>query len=65
VRASLVFLPGFDVSIKPGAEHLACDDLLRAVCGFCLVSDQPGWEDQAVRQVELLVDGLRYRASRV
>jgi RNA-directed DNA polymerase len=22
VRASLVFLPGFDVSIKPGAEHL-------------------------------------------
>ncbi|MFG1955654.1 hypothetical protein [Micromonospora sp. NPDC048830] len=23
MRASLVFLPGFDVSIKPGAEHAA------------------------------------------
>ena len=36
------------------------DDLLRAMSGFCLVSDQPGWQDQALRLVSLLLDGLRY-----
>jgi AcrR family transcriptional regulator len=39
------------------------DDLMRAMSGFCLVSDQPGWQDQAIRLVDLLVDGLRYGAA--
>jgi AcrR family transcriptional regulator len=37
-------------------------DLLKALSGICLVSDQPGWQDQARRLVSLLHDGLRYRA---
>jgi len=37
-------------------------DLLKALSGICLVSDQPDWQDQARRLVRLLHDGLRYRA---
>jgi AcrR family transcriptional regulator len=36
-------------------------DLLKALSGICLVSDQPGWQEQARRLVGLLHDGLRYR----
>jgi AcrR family transcriptional regulator len=38
------------------------DDLLRAMSGICMASDQPGWNDRTGRLVELLVDGLRYGA---
>jgi AcrR family transcriptional regulator len=38
------------------------DDLLRAMGGFCMINDQPGWQDQAIRLVGLLIDGLRYGA---
>ena len=37
-------------------------DLMKAMSGICLVSDQPGWEEQASRLVNLLVDGLRFGA---
>jgi AcrR family transcriptional regulator len=37
-------------------------DLLRAISGVCMVSDQAGWEEQSRRLVALLMDGLRYRA---
>jgi AcrR family transcriptional regulator len=37
-------------------------DLLRAIGGVCMVSDQPGWQEQAHRLVGLLMDGLRYGA---
>jgi AcrR family transcriptional regulator len=37
-------------------------DLIRALGGICMVSDQPGWQDQARRLVALLMDGLRYGA---
>jgi AcrR family transcriptional regulator len=36
------------------------DDVLRAMSGFCLISDQPGWQEQALRLIALLCDGLRY-----
>ncbi|MCW2540205.1 MAG: TetR family transcriptional regulator [Frankiales bacterium] len=39
------------------------NDLLRAMGGICLVSDQPGWEDQAMRLISLLMDGLRFGAT--
>jgi AcrR family transcriptional regulator len=45
--------------VRPDANP---DDVLRAMSGFCLVSDQPGWQEQALRLVSLLVDGLRYGA---
>jgi len=38
-------------------------DLLRALSGVCLMADQPGWQDQACRISQLLVDGLRYGAE--
>ncbi|MDX6227551.1 MAG: hypothetical protein QOI76_941 [Frankiales bacterium] len=37
-------------------------DLLRAIGGVCMVSDQPDWQEQARRLVGLLMDGLRYGA---
>ena len=37
-------------------------DLLRALGGVCMVSDQADWQDQARRLVALLMDGLRYGA---
>jgi AcrR family transcriptional regulator len=37
-------------------------DLIRALGGICMVSDQTGWQDQARRLVTLLMDGLRYGA---
>jgi AcrR family transcriptional regulator len=37
-------------------------DLLRAIGGVCMVSDQPNWQEQAHRLVALLMDGLRYGA---
>jgi AcrR family transcriptional regulator len=41
-------------------SDIDASDLIRALSGICLVSDQPGWEEQARRLVHLLVDGLRY-----
>jgi AcrR family transcriptional regulator len=40
-------------------------DLLRAIGGFCSVTDQPGWEERASRLISLLVDGMRYRSAPV
>jgi AcrR family transcriptional regulator len=38
-------------------------DVLRALSGVCLMSDAPGWQDQACRISALLMDGLRYGAG--
>jgi AcrR family transcriptional regulator len=43
-------------------DDVDANDLMKAMSGICLVSDQPGWEEQASRLVNLLVDGLRFRA---
>lgn len=47
-------------TIKPDVEP---DDVLRGLSGFCLISDHDGWQEQAVRLVEILMDGLRYGCS--
>lgn len=49
------------------AEHAIRDDvtstdLIRAMGGICLANDQPNWQDQAGRLVDLLMDGLRFGA---
>ena len=51
-------------AVEAGAirSDVEAADLLKALSGICLVSDQPGWQDQARRLVSLLHDGLRYRA---
>ena len=38
-------------------------DVLRALSGVCLMSDGPGWQEQACRISQLLMDGLRYGAG--
>ena len=38
------------------------EDLLSAMSGICMTSDNPGWAERTNRLVELLIDGLRYRA---
>jgi len=37
-------------------------DLLRALSGVCMMSDQPGGPEQGARVAALLMDGLRYGA---
>lgn len=39
------------------------EDVLRGMSGFCLFSEQAGWQEQAQRLVTLLVDGLRFGAG--
>jgi AcrR family transcriptional regulator len=36
------------------------EDVLQAMSGFCMFSQQAGWQEQAQRLVNLLVDGLRF-----
>jgi len=45
-------------------DDVAPEVVLRSLCGFCLVSDNPGWQDLALQQITLLVDALRYGARR-
>jgi AcrR family transcriptional regulator len=45
--------------VRPDADPA---DVLRGMSGFCMMGDQPGWQDQALRLVGLLVDGLRFGA---
>jgi len=35
-------------------------DVLKGLSGVCMMSDVPGWQDQACRISGLLMDGLRY-----
>jgi AcrR family transcriptional regulator len=34
------------------------EDLLRALVGFCIVNDQPGWQAAALRLIDVFMDGL-------
>ena len=35
------------------------EDLLRAIVGMCYAHDQPGWQKNVLRLVDIIVDGLR------
>jgi AcrR family transcriptional regulator len=54
--------------LRAGAENGAirddvdAEDVLRALGGVWLVSGDEGWEEQAARLLDLLIDGLRYGA---
>ncbi len=47
---------------KEGAIRTDVDhrDVLKGLSGVCMMSDVPGWQDQACRVSSLLMDGLRY-----
>jgi AcrR family transcriptional regulator len=52
-----------EAAVASGAVRpdIAPADLLSALSGACLMSDGPGWQDQACRITALLMDGLRYQ----
>jgi AcrR family transcriptional regulator len=47
-------------AIRHGVEGM---ELLRALSGVCLMSDQPGGPEQGAKVAALLMDGLRYGAA--
>ena len=38
---------------------VSAEDLLRAIVGMCYTHDQPGWQKNVLRLVDIFVDGLR------
>ncbi len=44
-------------TIRPDVDYL---DVLKGLSGVCMMSDVPGWQDQACRISGLLMDGLRF-----
>jgi AcrR family transcriptional regulator len=53
----LVAAAAADGSIRADVDPM---DVLRGLSGVCLMSEGPGWQDQACRISRLLMDGLRY-----
>jgi AcrR family transcriptional regulator len=51
-----------DAAIAEGSIRRDVDyqDVLKGLSGVCMMSDVPGWQDQACRISALLMDGLRY-----
>jgi AcrR family transcriptional regulator len=43
-------------------DDLDSEDLLRGMSGICMATDTPGWQDRTGRLINLLIDGMRYRA---
>jgi Transcriptional regulator SbtR-like, C-terminal domain len=39
-------------------------DLLRAIVGMCYAYDQPSWQKNVLRLVDIFIDGLRSRRNR-
>jgi AcrR family transcriptional regulator len=42
-------------------NDISAEDLLRALVGMCYTHDQPGWQKNVLRLVDVFVDGLRNR----
>ncbi len=42
-------------------DDITAADLLRALVGMCYMNDQPGWQVNVLRLVDVFVDGLRVR----
>jgi AcrR family transcriptional regulator len=40
------------------------EDLLRAIVGMCYTHDQPGWQKNILRLVDIFVDGLRNQRAK-
>ena len=49
------------------AGEIRCDvsaeDLLRAIVGMCYAHEQPGWQKNVLRLVDIFVDGLRHQRA--
>jgi AcrR family transcriptional regulator len=42
---------------------ISAEDLLRTLIGMCFLHDQPGWQTNVLRMVDVLVDGLRKQSK--
>jgi AcrR family transcriptional regulator len=45
-------------------SDVSSEDLLRAIVGMCYTHDQPGWQKNVLRLVDIFVDGLRNRGAK-
>ena len=43
-------------------SDISSEDLIRALVGMCYMHDQPGWQSNVSRLLDVFVDGLRTRA---
>ena len=44
-------------------RDFSAEDVLRIMGGICADSGRPGWREQSLRLVDLIIDGLRYPVS--
>ena len=44
-------------------SDISAEDLLRTLVGMCYMHDQPGWQKNVVRLVDVFVDGLRVQTG--
>jgi AcrR family transcriptional regulator len=45
-------------------NDISSEDLLRALVGMCYTHDQPGWQKNVLRLVDVFIDGLRNRRTK-
>jgi AcrR family transcriptional regulator len=45
-------------------SDVSAEDLLRAIVGMCYTHDQPGWQKNVLRLMDVFIDGLRNRSAR-
>jgi AcrR family transcriptional regulator len=45
-------------------DDISSEDLLRALVGMCYTHDQPGWQKNVLRIVDVFIDGLRNRRNK-
>jgi hypothetical protein len=43
---------------------VSAEDLLRTVVGICYTHDQPGWQKNVLRLLDVFIDGLRNRPAK-
>ena len=45
-------------------DDISAEDLLRAIVGMCYAHEQPGWQRNVVRLIDVFVDGLRNQRAK-
>jgi AcrR family transcriptional regulator len=45
-------------------DDISPEDLLRVLVGMCYTHEQPGWQKNVLRLVDIFIDGLRNRSNR-
>jgi AcrR family transcriptional regulator len=55
-----------DQAIEAGEIRgdVSAEDLLRTVVGICYTHDQPGWQNNVLRLLDVFIDGLRNRPAK-